>query len=50
MLLGAEFWDFLGGPGTYEEVLQVYLEVGRENTSALLEALIFPWPEENDDA
>ncbi len=45
VLLGAAFWDFLGGPGTYEAVLALYHEVGRANTKALLDALLFSWDE-----
>ncbi len=30
VLIGKEFWDFVGGSGTYEEVLAVYREVGEE--------------------
>ncbi len=40
VLLGREFWDFLGGPGTYEALLDVYAEVGRESGSRLVEALL----------
>ena len=30
VLIGNEFWDFVGGPGTYSEVLELYGIVGRE--------------------
>jgi len=30
VLIGNEFWDFVGGPGTYPEVLELYGIVGRE--------------------
>lgn len=30
ILVGKEFWDFLGGNGTYEELLDIFEEVGRE--------------------
>jgi type II restriction enzyme len=28
VMLGGPFWEFVGGEGTYEELLQVYREVG----------------------
>jgi hypothetical protein len=30
VMLGEPFWDFVGGPGTYAELLDVYREVGEE--------------------
>ncbi|NQS96884.1 MAG: TdeIII family type II restriction endonuclease [candidate division Zixibacteria bacterium] len=30
VLIGAEFWDFLGGKGTFNELIQIYEEVGNE--------------------
>ncbi len=39
VLLGQEFWDFVGGPNTYEEVLEIYREVGREKGPDMLEQL-----------
>jgi len=30
LLVGKEFWDFLGGRGTYKELLDVFDEVGKE--------------------
>jgi hypothetical protein len=30
VLMGKKFWDLIGGPGTYEEVLGLYRQVGRE--------------------
>jgi len=30
VLLAQEFWDVVGGSGTYHEVLSVYQEVGNE--------------------
>ena len=30
VLLGADFWKLIGGDGTYEELLEIYQEVGRE--------------------
>ncbi|OGJ55072.1 hypothetical protein A3D11_03285 [Candidatus Peribacteria bacterium RIFCSPHIGHO2_02_FULL_49_16] len=39
VLIGKEFWDLIGGPGTYEEVLGIYQEVGREKGPDLLDQL-----------
>lgn len=33
--LGSEFWDFVGGPGTYEQLLELYRAVGVEYTARL---------------
>lgn len=30
VLIGKEFWELVGGVGTYKEVLEIYQEVGRE--------------------
>lgn len=29
VLIGKEFWDLIGGEGTYEEILNIYQEVGK---------------------
>lgn len=29
-LIGKEYWDFLGGSGTYEQIIEVFKEVGEE--------------------
>ena len=39
VLLGKEFWDLIGGEGTYEEVLGIYQEVGREKGPDMLDQL-----------
>ena len=41
VLLGHEYWDFLGGPGTNEEIIAIYQEVGKENGPGLLKELAF---------
>ena len=33
--LGSEFWDFVGGPGTYEQLLELYRAVGIEYAAHL---------------
>ena len=37
VMIGAPFWDFLGGPDTYEELLEVYREVGDDFAGRLRE-------------
>jgi len=41
VLLGADFWSLVGGEGTYEELLEIYQEVGREKGKAMIDALAF---------
>jgi len=37
VLIGKDFWDLLGGPGTYEDLLEVFGEVGEELQERLAE-------------
>lgn len=39
VLIGKEFWDVVGGPRTYEEVLAIYQEVGKEKGPDMLDQL-----------
>ncbi|MGH7275209.1 MAG: TdeIII family type II restriction endonuclease, partial [Nitrospiria bacterium] len=39
VLLGAEFWDLVGGTGTYQEVLSIYREVGLEKGPEMIRQL-----------
>lgn len=39
VLIGKEFWDLVGGPGSYEQVLEIYREVGKEKGPDMLEQL-----------
>lgn len=39
VLLGKEFWNLIGGEGTYEAVLEIYREVGREKGPDMLDRL-----------
>ncbi|MCX7992394.1 MAG: TdeIII family type II restriction endonuclease [Fimbriimonadales bacterium] len=39
VLIGEEFWNLLGGKGTYERLLEIYYEVGQAKANALLELL-----------
>ncbi|MCI0610497.1 MAG: TdeIII family type II restriction endonuclease [Anaerolineae bacterium] len=41
VLLGDEFWETIGGKGTFAELLEIYQEVGREKTKAMMDALLF---------
>ncbi len=40
VLLGKEFWDLIGGRDTYEELLSIYLEVGREKGPDIIDRLM----------
>lgn len=39
LVIGHEFWNIVGGPNTYEELLEIYQEVGREQLKAIIDAL-----------
>ena len=39
VLIGKEFWNLIGGNGTYEEVLEIYREVGREKGHDMIDQL-----------
>lgn len=39
VILGKEFWDLIGGEGTYGEVLSIYREVGKEKGPDIIEQL-----------
>ena len=39
ILLGPEFWGIVGGPGTYDEVLTLFSEIGNDKRTALLKIL-----------
>ncbi len=39
VLLGREFWEYVGGPGAQEELLEIYQEVGREMGPDMIERL-----------
>jgi len=41
VLLGVDFWTLIGGEGTYEELLDIYREVGKEKGKAMIDALAF---------
>jgi len=41
VVIGDEFWNIVGGATTYEELLEIYLEVGREKSKYMLDALAF---------
>ena len=41
VLIAHEFWDIIGGPTTYSELLDVYQEVGRHKAKHMIDALAF---------
>ena len=41
VLIGDEFWQIIGGKGTYEELLGIYREAGNEKSKAMMDALLF---------
>lgn len=41
VIIGNEFWNIVGGESAYEELLEIYLEVGREKSKYMLDALAF---------
>ena len=43
VLVAEEFWSFLGGEGTYEELLEVFGEVGKEMRGVIEERLVGGW-------
>jgi len=40
VLLGSEFWDYLGGKGTNEEIIRIYEEFGQVTGKGIFEKLI----------
>jgi len=41
LLIGQEFWQIVGGPTAYEELLEIYQEVGKEKSKYMIDALAF---------
>jgi hypothetical protein len=41
VVIGNDFWKIIGGETAYEELLEIYLEVGREKGKYMLDALAF---------
>ncbi|MBD1929771.1 TdeIII family type II restriction endonuclease [Trichocoleus sp. FACHB-90] len=41
VVIGDEFWNIVGGATAYAELLEIYLEVGREKGKYMLDALAF---------
>jgi hypothetical protein len=39
VIIGKEFWELVGGPGTFDEVLSIYREVGKEKGPDMLDQL-----------
>lgn len=41
VVTGDEFWNIVGGPTVYEELLEIYQEVGHDKSKYMLDALAF---------
>jgi len=41
VIMGHEFWNIIGGETAYEELLDIYQEIGREKRNYMLDALAF---------
>lgn len=41
VVIGHEFWDIIGGPTTYTELLEMYQTVGKEKSKYMVDALAF---------
>jgi Type II restriction endonuclease, TdeIII len=41
VIIGNEFWSIVGGESAYEELLEIYLEVGLDKSKYMLDALAF---------
>ena len=41
VVIGPEFWDIVGGRGTYDDVLEIYREVGSKLLPTILEKFEF---------
>ena len=41
VVMGNDFWNIVGGATAYEELLEIYLEVGREKSKYMLDILAF---------
>src|SRR5581483_9426240 len=39
VLIGQEFWELVGGPTAYEELLDIYQEAGREKSKYIIDSL-----------
>jgi hypothetical protein len=39
VLIGHEFWELIGGPNTYEELLAIYHEVGQQKSQHIIDVL-----------
>lgn len=45
VVIGHEFWNIIGGLDAYEELLDIYQEVGRDKSKYMLDALAFGFQE-----
>lgn len=42
VMIGKNLWDYLGGDGTYEELLQIYKKVGKDTAMKLINEILKP--------
>ncbi len=40
VLIGREFWNFIGGEGTYEELLKLFRKFGEEKSKKMIKSII----------
>ena len=40
VVIGKEFWKIIGSPGTYDEVLEFYREIGKEKCPDMVQQLL----------
>jgi hypothetical protein len=41
LVIGHEFWEIIGGPEAYKELLDIYRTVGKEKSKYMIDALAF---------
>lgn len=41
VVIGHEFWDIIGGPTAYRELLEMYQTVGKEKSKYMIDTLAF---------
>ncbi len=44
LLIGQEFWDFLGGEGTYSELLGLFKEFGEKRGREIVRKIFRSYP------
>ena len=41
VVIGSDFWNIVGGETAYQELLEIYLDVGNEKSNHMLDTLAF---------